>query len=212
MICVLGTSSNQGKYTVLLDLLRRFKIDKYNVGVVSTEPSGYLFGADAVFPMGYNSTVELEHDLYKYIAILNEAIWDCQLRGREVVLTSCQSGTINYDICNLNQFAVNQYGFIQGVQPDAVVLVVNFWDEIEYITRTISFIRSLSNLQRIIIILNTRVVKKTIGGIQYGEGYLNGEDINEKVTELRGKYCVNVYKINDIENVYNELIGGFSNE
>ena len=45
ILCIAGTSSRQGKYSLQLDLKRLLKQTKIKVRLLSTEPSGYLLGA-----------------------------------------------------------------------------------------------------------------------------------------------------------------------
>lgn len=108
----MGTSSRQGKFTLQINLKREISSHGYNVGFIATEPSGYLFESDFVFPMGYNSTVDLNNNLYDYVSILNEELWKTEVSGKELIIVGSQSGSIHYDNSNLTQLAINPYVFI----------------------------------------------------------------------------------------------------
>ena len=151
IVSVLGTSSKQGKYNVQLVLKRLFLNSGYKVGQITTEPSGYLFSADFVFPMGYQSTVLIQNA--DSVLAINEQIRQIESKDVDVILTGSQSGSIPYSYNNINQLLFSQQDFLNGVQPDVVVLCVNYSDEIEYIIRTIAYIESYFNTKVIGLVL-----------------------------------------------------------
>lgn len=59
--------------------------------------------------------------------------------------------------------------FLAGLQPYAVILVVNQYDEFEYINRIISFIRSYSEADVIGIVIYLTSYKNMISGIYGGK-------------------------------------------
>lgn len=137
---IFGTSSKQGKFTLQMKLRKLFQNDGYKVGQIGTEPGALLYGMDFVYPMGYNSSVKLkEYDAVRY---LNSCINQLCIDEKDIIIVGSQSGTVNYDVGNIEQFNIAQYIFLMGTQPEAVVLCINPYDEIEYINRTISFIES----------------------------------------------------------------------
>lgn len=78
VVGVFGTSSQQGKYTLQLEIRKRLLMLGYNVGQIATEPNAMLFGIDYCFPMGYNSSVYIsETDTVRY---LNHAVHDLCLK------------------------------------------------------------------------------------------------------------------------------------
>lgn len=60
----------------------------------------------------------------------------------DIVITSSQSGVLLYDIGNMIQYNLPQFSFLLGTQPDAVILCINPFDEMDYIMRTKLFIES----------------------------------------------------------------------
>lgn len=73
IIGTFGTSSKQGKFSLQLAIIKRLAKHGYNVGHISTEPSGYLFGADSVFHFGYQSYLKVQS--WECISILNNMVW-----------------------------------------------------------------------------------------------------------------------------------------
>ncbi len=140
---IFGTSSKQGKFTLQLKLRELLLEEGYLVGEIGTEPTAQLYGMEYVFPMGYNSTVYINHiDTINYI---NYAMYDLCTQKKDIIIVGSQSGTIPYDYGNIAQFPTYQYSFLLGALPDCIVLCINLFDSYEYIQRTISFIESLAN-------------------------------------------------------------------
>lgn len=140
-VCVLGTSSKQGKYSLQLELKYKLQELGYNVGHIATEPSGYLLDADYVFHFGYNSNLDLQP--MDYISILNYMMFETQKKGKDIIITGCQSGILHYDNSDIREFPIYQYMYLLGIMPDAVILCVNPHDELEYIERVLTFIKAV---------------------------------------------------------------------
>lgn len=161
---IYGTSSRQGKYTLQLKLRELFLKDGYKVAQIGTEPTGYLFGFDYVYPMGYNSAVYV--DRYEAVSILNEEMHRCEEKDPDIIITGGQSQTaprINYNISHYN---LGQTEFILGTQPDIVILCINLHDDIEYVDRTIKFIEGICRCKVIGCCLYPKRLKKVNGAIK----------------------------------------------
>ena len=146
---VFGTSSRQGKFTLQLKLRTLFKENGYDIGQIGTEPHSELFGMDYVFPMGYNSSVYIND--YETVRHLNSLIYS--LSNKDLVIVGSQANTIPYDYGNLNRFTFKQHSFIMGTMPDAVVLVINPYDEYEYVVNTIAYLESFGFCKVIAIVV-----------------------------------------------------------
>ncbi len=142
ILCIAGTSPRQGKYSLQLDIKRLLRKRGINVGLLATEPSGYLLGADMVFPMGYNSTVKVDNGI-EMIAAVNHVLGAIEDINPDIIITGLQSQTIPMQVCNVRDMALTNHFFLLGVNPDAVILVVNIFDDIDYIRRTIRYLESI---------------------------------------------------------------------
>lgn len=131
VVGIFGTSSQQGKFSLQLSLKRELEYCGYDVGTVGTEPHSLLFDFDVVFPMGYNSTVSLSSS--EIVLYLNNEINKLCLKGKEIILVSTQAQIVPFYCNNVLEFPTMQYHFALGTKPDAVVMCINFHDEIEYI-------------------------------------------------------------------------------
>lgn len=137
---VFGTSSSQGKFAVQMNLRQKLIKMGYRVAQVGTEPYSELMGFDAVFPMGYNSSVFLNG--YESVYMINHILHQLELKNPDIIIAGAQSGTIPYCQVNLRSMTQSTVEFLFGIEPDAVVLCVNPYDPLEYISRTILYIQS----------------------------------------------------------------------
>ncbi len=165
VVGVFGTSSRQGKFTLQLKLRELFISRGYKVGQIGTEPSALLYGMDYVFPMGYNSSVHIrEYDTIRYI---NYIVNDLCMREKDIIIAGSQSGTVPYDTGSLAQYTAPQCCFLMGLQPDAVILCVNPYDDIDYINRTIRYIEACSDCDVVALSVFPMNIRDDFSGI-YG--------------------------------------------
>lgn len=151
VLAVFGTSSKQGKFTLQLLLRERFIKMGYSIGQLGTEPSSLLFGMDECFHFGYDSEMQLSR--FSTVSFLNEALYKISQKDVDLIITGCQSESILTEEGNLFYYPIPQVEFLFGVLPDAIVLVVNPFDEILTIKRTISFLESCVECKVIAIVM-----------------------------------------------------------
>lgn len=195
---IYGTSSKQGKYTLQLMLRKIFLNKGYNVSQIGTEPSGYLFGFDFVYPMGYNSTVYISG--MKAVAMLNDMMKVCERTDSDIIITGCQSGTVPMVNYNLKYFTLPQVEFVFGTQPDIVVLCINLHDTIQYINRTKNFIESICDCKVIAFCLYPDKIVKNNGFIKK---HIQVE-VNECeifVNKIMEEFGIPVYKLHELKSI-----------
>jgi hypothetical protein len=203
---VFGTSSQQGKYTVQLALRQFFLNEGYIVGQLGTEPSGRLFGFDEVYPMGYESTIEIKG--LDSIATINSMMGNIEDKEPDIIIVGSQSQTIPQHTGNLSLYVLYQYEFIYGTEPDIVILCVNMFDDVNYISRTIHYIESIIEARVIALalfpfdrkevngVLTNELVPTTSGNIETSKNLLELMFnlrvfiIQNKMAEL-GIHCIN---------------------
>lgn len=195
IVGVYGTSSKQGKFTLQLEIISMLKKMGYNVGHISSEPSGYLLGADYVFHFGYHAYVDM--DLRDCIAILNERVWDIQLKKKDLLVVGCQSNSIHYDTSKIDDFAIYQYAFTLGTLPDLFVLCVNPHDEIDYICRTIGFLNAIDNGKVGAIVVFPIEAVENSSSVEYKMQNATRKKLNEVKHNLRQKLELPVFLLDD---------------
>lgn len=138
ILCIVGTSSKQGKYTTQLFLRKRFLETGYNVGQLGTEPTSELFGMDEVYPMGYGSTSTLIG--LEEVIVINQLLHNIELKNKDIIIMGSQSQTIACDLENLKYIPLRQNNLLYSADADGYLLICNYFDDTDYIGRTIKFL------------------------------------------------------------------------
>lgn len=210
IVGVFGTSSRQGKFSLQLEMIKYFKDKGYNVGHIATEPSGYLFGADYVYHFGYHSYLKIQP--WESIALLNNMIWETQVKGRDILFTGCQSGTLHYRDSNVEDFAIFQYAFLLGTMPDFVILCVNPHDEVDYVDRTISFINSVGDGKVCALAIFPIRAVQTKSGVMYKVEEVSLNVLQEYRKKFEEMFKIPAYVIGngkDLEKLCGQIISFF---
>ena len=175
---VFGTSSKQGKYTLQLALRKKLMSVGYRVGQIGTEPSALLFGMDCCYPMGYASEVKVSGA--NAVRFLNNAVKELE-EDSDIIIVGSQSGTVPYSCDNTSFLCFAQYEFLLGTQPDAVILCINPYDELEYIERTVKTIEgSGAKVIAAAVFPMTFVSEQNI----FGKRRITGEEENRIVQDV----------------------------
>ncbi len=191
VIAIMGTSSKQGKFTLQLCLRQRFLKEGYKLGQLGTEPSSLLYGFDEVYPIGYDSTVKLTG--YESINYINKLMGRIEDKNVDLILAGSQSQTVHFTTGNLRCYSLQNVEFLLGVEPDAIILCVNTFDDNKYIRRTISFMENYQGGK--VIALALYPVKKDIKWTTIGSrlDYEDSEKLDNKIKELSSEFKIPCY-------------------
>lgn len=195
VVGIFGTSSHQGKFSLQLALKSQLSRKGYNIGTLGTEPHSPLFGFDVVFPMGYNSTVYLEYN--EIVQYINNKINNLCLEGKELILTSSQAQVIPYYCNNLLEFPSLQYFFAVGTKPDAVILCVNYFDEISYIRNSLYTLIGLTDATVLALVMYPITYSSEWGGIGTSKRNITDEEFSKRARELEDEFHTPVYLLGD---------------
>ena len=211
VIGIYGTSSNQGKFTLQLELRKKFLENGYAVGQIGTEPSAQLFGMDYSYPMGFHSAVSIDgHDA---VAYLNECIHSLCIKNCEIIITGSQASVLPCDTCNKSMFPLKQFNFLMGTQPDCMVLCINPYDDLDYIRRTIFFLESSVAGKVIGLCIYPMDYKRDWTGMYHQKEVLSEAEIESLKNILLQEFNVPSYQLGneaDISSLYEEVIAFFS--
>lgn len=196
VVGIYGTSSQQGKFSLQLTLKKELEFHGYKVGTIGTEPHSPLFGIDVVFPMGYNSTVFLENS--EIITFLNNEINRLCEKGKEIILVSTQAQIVPYCFNNLLEFPVMQYHFALGTSPDAIVVCINYHDELEYIRNSIYTLMGLTGAEVLAFVMYPITYASDWNGI-YGNSkhVITKQAFQQKAEVLSKEFQIPVYLLGD---------------
>lgn len=206
---IFGTSSKQGKFTLQLELRKRLIDEGYQVGQLGTEPNALLFGLDCVYPVGYNRMVCLdEEEQIRYLNYKMNEIAD----GNDLIIVGSQSGTVPYEYKNTSYYTYEQVNFLMATNPDAVVLCINYYDEINYIRRSINVIEQLGECKVLGLVVFPMIPEQTWKGMYGKRRKIRGteaEEIKTMIIRSTGKNAYILGDSNDMKELMNKIIGFF---
>ena len=119
---------------------------------MGTEPTAPLFGADAVYPVGYEGTAKTKGLMSIYT--INKMLGLIEKSQPDIILHESQSQTIPNDSGGLKQYPLAQNEPILACQADAYILCVSCEDSVEYVRRTIAYLESIYPSEVIAIALS----------------------------------------------------------
>lgn len=151
IICVCGTSSRQGKYTTQLKIVEALEQHGIKTGFLSTEPNGLLLGANEMISFGYDSVCLLGEKLTN---VVNEMVWRIENNDVKIIVSGNQSGSLQYDTINEQLLMYKQSYFLNGLNPDGLILCVNSYDNMDYVKKTINYLRAYSYADIIFAVIN----------------------------------------------------------
>ena len=72
---------------------------------------------------------------------------------KEIILVASQAQTVPYYCNNLLEFPSMQYHFALGTKPDAIIMCINYYDEIQYIRNTMYALQGLTDASIIAFVM-----------------------------------------------------------
>lgn len=182
----------------------------YSVGQIGTEPSALLFGFDEIFHCGYNGQVDLDIS-QTYIAV-NDMIWNITQKDVDLIIAGTQSGFLPYNDYNAMMFPTYHQIFFSALQPDAIIVCINPFDDIQFVNRTIKAAEGLSGGKVIGILCFPIDISESWQG-NFG---MKTRISEEKENEIKHKYCshedIKVYmldKSDELEELLSKCIEYF---
>lgn len=192
VVGIFGTASQQGKFSLQLTLKKEFESRDYNVGTIGTEPHALLFDFDMVFPIGYNSTVDMKNQ--EIVQYLNYAINKLCIMGKEIILAASQAQTIPFSRNNMLEFSPLQYHFALGLMPDVIILCINYYDEIDYIQNTVYTLKGLTDASLIALVMYPMTY---VNEWSNTKRRITCDEFNGKAEILRSFFNVPVYLLEE---------------
>ena len=179
-----------------LELKKQLELNEYNVGTIGTEPHSLLFNFDNVFPMGYNSTVYIQNN--EIISYLNNIINNMCLQGKEIILAASQAQSVPYYCNNLLEYPTMQYHYALGVKPDAIILCINYYDEVAYIKNTMYALMGLTDADIIAFVIYPITYSEDWNGL-YGNSKhkITIDEFKCKAELLMQEFHIPVYMLGD---------------
>lgn len=142
VLAIMGTSKSQGKFTLQLQLqIKRIMNERgIHMGFLGTEPTSYLFGADKMVSVGYDSKFG-SYLPQQQMRIFNTNAHMIDKMEYDFMMYGGQSGCIPVSTINTCYINFSYMPIIYACCPDGVILCINFSDSIEYIRKCIDIIQ-----------------------------------------------------------------------
>ncbi len=193
VIGVFGTGRQQGKYSLQIALRDAFQKKGYNVGQLGTEPSSLLFGMDECFHFGYNSELNLSDE--NIIVYVNRLIERISLKNNDLIIVGGQSMTIPGKINSVYNVPLRQTALIAGADIDVIILCVSYDDEVDYIRRTIGYLKTFFEIDVIAIAMVSRCLKAySFGQKDYRQ--ISMEEKENKKIEISREFSLPLFFVN----------------
>ncbi len=198
IIAIMGTRSQQGKFTTQIQMNYYLKEKGYKVGLITSEPSGAIFEADYIFPYGYHKMVDVPQE--EYSIYINDLAYQSYLLGRDILLFAGQTSVLPRHYDNMNQCTVMQFSLLFGLSPDIIVLCVSPDDDIDLIMRTILSIESFSQALVQSIVVNPVLVNIDTNGriVKTNLAQTAPQLYDDFIKEVNKKTNKPVYKMGDL--------------
>ena len=178
-----GTSSIQGKFTLQLEMKKRFQRDGFAVGLLATEATGLLLGADYVFPFGYASTTEVQG--IDAVVGINHLLHKIEVESKkDIIIVGSQSLSVPCSVGNTMYYPCCQTDLLFAIDADAIILSINYTDDNEYIRRTISFLESANESKVIAIVLYPCRRKDVYAYLNNQMIPISSEELTQRAKEL----------------------------
>lgn len=152
ILCVLGTSKKQGKFTLQMQIKKVLEEKEVNIGMLGTEPTAKLLGCEEVLPLGYDSCLS-SYKADDIMQLFNYKMHLLDEKNKDLILVGGQSGFLPHVLFNVGHANLNQIPFLLGTMPDGVILSFCVDDEIDYIRKAIAAIEALTNAKVFLLAL-----------------------------------------------------------
>lgn len=140
-IAIVGSGPRQGKFTLQMMLKSIFEDSDYCVGMLGTEPTAMLLGSDEVYPMGYNSSVDVKG--IDAIKVINQMMGRIEDKDPDLIIVGSQSQSVPFTDGSIKYLPLAQHEFLLATAPDAYILCINLSDNLAYIKRTVKYLESI---------------------------------------------------------------------
>ena len=207
VLMISGTGSQQGKFSLQLKLRNKFIQGGYKVGQLGTEPSSLLFGIDEVFPSGYGSVVNLSEE--EIISRVNSQMHRIEEKNPDIILVGTQSHILQNNMGNLAFFPLINHAMLLAIDPDAIILCINYGDSIEYIHRCIVFLQCFVEATVLGLVLFPIKKDREWKIVSANVGKIGEKDLMGYMEELRKQIDLPVYLLeseNQMECLYQSCI------
>ncbi len=199
---VVGTGPSQGKFTIQLGIRRELIKRGFNVGQLGTEPTAPLFGMDAVFPMGHESAVYVKG--FDAIVAINQILGHIEEKEPDIIIFGSQSNTVPLHVGGSQDYPIVQHELLLGGQAEAYILCVSNDASLEYISRTISYLKGIYTSDVIAIAISPLSMVTRWSSINVKKELIDKSEVDKLANDLKERFPIPVLEMNHT-NFYGEI-------
>ena len=166
---------------------------------------------DECYHFGYGS--KHIHEPSYSIAQINKKMHNLDMLDRDLIIVGCQSNILASEINNIRDLTFPQWSFLQGTQPDGVVLCINEYDNIDYIKKSIKFAESVVDCKVIAIVLFPMTYSNKLSGIYSKKRYISTDEFNRINNLVSSEIMLPVYILGNeqhMDMLFTDIINFFS--
>jgi hypothetical protein len=133
----------------------------------------------------------------------------CVRGKKDLILVSSQAQIVPYYCNNLMEYPSLQYHFALGVKPDAVIMCVNYFDDIQYVQNSLYALMGLTDATVIALVIFPITNKEVF---YHGKKEkISNNEFQNKAKELYDAFHIPVYLLSDenINKLCNTIIDYF---
>lgn len=208
---IVGTSSKQGKFTLHLEIRKRFLRDGYKLGSLGTEPHSVLFGFDETFHCGFNS--KLKMSITDTVQTVNQLMWNISRKSPDIITVGFQAGLTPKNIFDLSGYPLVHHLVLHGTRPDAFLLCFNYDDEIDTIEDCIKTAEGITGGVVIGLVCFPKILRKRWEKDENHFATVPSQNIELLKQKLSGVFGIPVYVLGqkkDMDDAYKHCISFFA--
>ena len=200
-IAIVGTGPRQGKFTLQMSLKILFEESDYSVGMLGTEPTAVLLGIDEIYPMGYNSSVDVRGT--DAIKVVNQMMGRIEDRSPDLIIVGSQSQSVPFTDGSIKYLPLAQHEFLLATASDVYILCINLSDNIDYIKRTVKYLESLYGTPVLALAALPFDHSQKWSVISNKKIKLTEEDVKSRINNINQQLGLDVHIITNEEDIIN---------
>lgn len=188
-ISVVGVSPQSGKFTTQLKIKKLLENTGYNVGWLSTEPQGELFGSDYNFPIGEELSMTMIGNWPSYLHTVLLGIE--QYKKPDIIISGHQSSLVRPGKNPFGHDTLKSINFLSSVRPDAVICSVNPAYTEEHLDKIVEIIKVIFDIPILFFSLSRKkIMPKAMdsGMVFLTEEMLSEEEWSSIADRISQKY------------------------
>ena len=127
VVAIVGTSKNQGKYTLQQRIKRCLASTNIKAAFLSTEHQGIFLNDDGCFPYGAGKYSLVNLSLERFYALYDYLLFSLSLKKCDIIIAGLQSGILT-EHHKYRKYVIHNLSMLSMMMPETSVVIVNSQD------------------------------------------------------------------------------------